>query len=1023
MRDLPANVFTIPPDLDFTRTLAHKILTGQLPLLDGPVPDPLSLIDWTVLVPTRRAARALTMAFADAGAERTRLLPRIRPLGDIDDDELASETVLGGMPELDISPAIAPLQRQFLLARLILSWAASNPDSKLSQAVQSATGQALDLARSLGTLIDGFDNDEVSLSVIADLFDADLPEHRADVLGFLDVVRVEYPQALADLGLIGATQRRNALIRARAELLAENPPAGPIIAAGSTGSIPATAELLKEICRLPQGAVVLPGLDLNMDDASWAKLDPQHPQFGLKELLDHLKVARGDVTVFAEQQASDAGRARRWFVSETMRPSATSERWHDFIHDRTNALQMATEGLRWIEAPDQHCEALVIALIMRRALEDAGRTVQLVTPDRGLARQVKAELARWSIEVDDSAGEPLMHTPIGAFMALLVDAAAARFAPRPLMALLDHPFTLCGLERSELSMAARLMEIAVLRGRLEQPDLANLAADAEKRRQSVDYHSHGFVQNMDNGAWQRVIDLTGILTELLAEFANLFSSNRPSSLVDLAKAHIRAAETICRSPEDEPIPLWCGDAGEALTLVFGSLLEHGSSCPPLGAQDYAAFIKKQLISVPVRPKHVPHPRIAIHGLLEARLISADVTILGGLNEGVWPAEAEIDPWLNRPQRSTAMLQLPERRIGLAAHDFAQAACGESVWMTASRKIDGQPAVPTRWLLRMKAILKAAGKDTALDAQDPWIGWGRGLNDPGKHRPTKPPRPSPPVAARPKRLSVTAIDRLIKDPYGTYARYILQLEPLESLDQQAGARERGILVHKALQSFTEKYPGSLPQDAEAALLSEIGEVFRSVVSDPALAAFWWPQMERIAAWYIAHERAWRQDAVEHHAECKGVVKINVAGQAFTMRAIADRIDRRTDNTLRLVDYKTGQPPAVTPGSAGYSPQLDLEAHMAIDGAFDGVAAAPVSQAAYMRLSGGDPGGELKPLKGDHAQRARDAISGLQNLLIDYADPAQPYLVINASERADRPFDFDHLSRWREWSHLLIMEDDA
>ncbi|MGI9463697.1 MAG: double-strand break repair protein AddB, partial [Aestuariivirgaceae bacterium] len=364
MRDAPASVYTIPPDLDFTRTLAEQILTGQLPRPGGPVADPLSLINWTILVPTRRAARALTMAFAADRSTGTRLLPRIRPLGDIDDDELAAETVLGGLPELDIAPAIAPLQRQFVLARLILQWAHNNPASELSQTVRSATGQALDLARSLGKLIDGFDNDEVSLAVIKDLFDADLPEHRADVLEFLDVVRVEYPLALAGQGLIGATQRRSALIHAQAGVLEDSPPSGPVIAAGSTGSIPATAELLKQICRLPNGAVVLPGLDMDMDDASWAELEAQHPQFGLKELLEHLGVVRGDVSVLADPDAPQEGAARRRFMSEAMRPSATSERWHDLAVAQPGKLAQACQGMTWIEAPDQHSEAIVIAMLM-----------------------------------------------------------------------------------------------------------------------------------------------------------------------------------------------------------------------------------------------------------------------------------------------------------------------------------------------------------------------------------------------------------------------------------------------------------------------------------------------------------------------------------------------------------------------------------------------------------------------------------------------------------------------------------
>ncbi|MDH3741705.1 MAG: double-strand break repair protein AddB, partial [Hyphomicrobiales bacterium] len=1019
MRDAPTgppHVYTIAPDLDFTRTLADNLLNGNLPVPGGVRPDELDLVNWTILVPTRRAARALMMAFVDGSAKGTRLLPRIRPLGDVDDDELAAETVLGGLPELDIPPAIALLQRQFLLARLILAWAHNNSDNQLARTVKSATGQALDLADSLGKLIDGFDNDEVDLNVIEALFGADLPVHKAEVLGFLDVIRVEYPVALANSGLSGAMARRSALIRAQADVISASPPKGPIIAAGSTGSIKATADLLNRICHLPLGAVVLPGLDVDMDDASWMQLDQQHPQYGLKELLQTFEIERRNVRELTSGRDDRAGGARCWLVSETMRPASTSEKWHELIGEQTERLRSATVGLSWIEAPDQYQEARIIALIMRQALEVPDASLQLVTPDRRLARQVKAELARWAIEVDDSAGEPLLHTPAGAFMALLIDAAAAGFAPRQLMSLLDHPYMLCGLTRSELAAAARLMEISVLRGRLEQPDLARLAGDVAKLREEVSPYSHPFVKNMSDEDWQRVADLATRLHSLLADLVALFEAPPGGQLSEFVSVHTRTAEALTSDPDTGLSSLWTGDAGDALSTMFGTIAEHAGNCPALSAREYADFITGQLAAVPVRPKHVRHPRIAIHGLLEARLISADITILGGLNESVWPAEAEIDPWLNRPQRRDAELQLPERRIGLTAHDFAQAVCSPTVWMTSSRKIDGQPAVPTRWLLRMQAILKAAGLEDSLEDPQNWLGWSSGLDEPGELAPVKPPKPRPPLEARPQRLSVTAIDKLIKDPYGIYARYVLKLEALESLDAQISARERGNLVHKALETFAVNHPGDLPGDAEARLLAGIEQVFLEVVSDPSLAAFWWPQMERIAAWYIQQDRDWRRDATQLHPECKGVTELAIAGRPFALSGIADRIDELDDGSLRILDYKTGQLPAKKPGSAGYSAQLDLISHMVSAGAFPGVQPAPVSDAAYVRLSGGDPGGEISALGANPDKRGEEAIAGLVELLSGYADPAQPYLTLNAADRERRPSDYDHLSRWREWGHL-------
>ena len=1017
----PPHVYTIPPDLDFTRTLADNLLNGNLPVAGGAPPDPLDLVNWTVLVPTRRAARALMMAFLEGGKPVTRLLPRIRPLGDVDDDELAAETVLGGSSELDVPAAIAPLERQFLLARLILEWAQENMNNALSRTVRSAAGQALDLAASLAKLIDSFENDEVDLDAIEALFGDDLPEHKFEVLRFLNVIRIAYPRELSERGLIGAMDRRNRLIRAQAALLEAGSNAAPVIAAGSTGSIRATRELLHTICHLPNGAVVLPGLDTQMDEASWRQLDEQHPQYGLKELLEAFAVERTQVQALTHTGQTGAAAARAWLVSETMRPAPTSERWQDQITRHGERLAHATKGLNWIEAPDQHEEARVIALMMRKALSEPDRSVQLVTPDRNLARQVKAELGRWAIEVDDSAGEPLVHTPAGAFMALLVEAAASGFAPRPLMSLLDHPYARFGRARADLAHSARLMEIAVLRGRLELPDLTGLARNAMRRQQEVTSHSHSFVKNMSDDDWRAVGDLATSLEDMLGDLAARFDEPGTALLIDLISTHIRTAEAISADAETGLSPLWTGDAGEALSGMLGSIAEHAAGCPPMTARDYADFIIKQLTAVPVRPKHIKHPRIAIHGLLEARLIGADITILSGLNEGVWPTETEIDPWLNRPQRREAELQSPERRIGLAAHDFAQAACSPNVWMTSARKIGGQPAVPTRWLLRMSAILKAAGLENVLEDDQPWLSWLRGLNEPDGHTLISLPKPKPPVDARPRRLSVTAVDRLIKDPYSIYARHILGLEALESLDARIGPRERGNLVHRALEQFTLSHPGTLPADAEAALLAEIEQVFGEMVNDPSLAAFWWPQMERIAAWFIAQDRQWRTDVRTIHAECKGVLDCTVAAQHFALSGIADRIDELNDGSLRLIDYKTGQLPGRAPGSGNYSAQLDLLAHMAANNAFANIPAAPVSDAAYVRLSGGDPGGEIGRLGKAIEQRAAKAFEGLTTLIADYADPDQPYLVLNADDRERRPSDYNHLARWREWGHQLVQDE--
>ncbi len=1010
-----ARVYTIPADLDFTRTLARNILDGILPGGDPVPPDSTALANWTVFVPTRRAARALASAFLDEGGQTALVLPRIRPLGDVDDDELAAGSIIGGLGELDVDPPISGLHRQFLLAKLIIDWAERSGGTLLAETVLSSAAQALMLAQSLARLIDGFDNDEISLDVLETVFEGDLPDHRFAVLEFLKVVRQTYPAALKDLGLSGPVQHRSAMMRAQAELYDLTGHAGPVIAAGSTGSIAATAGLLRAISRLPNGAVVLPGLDLDLDDTSWGLLEQQHPQFGLRELLTKLGFTRQQVAALDHPELPRAGNERCRLISEIMRPAKTSERWHDVVQQQSDLLERATNGLKWINAPDRSDEARVIALLIRHSLETPQQTIQLVTPDRRLARQVKTELERWRIEVDDSAGEPLIHTSAGAFVALVTGAAASGLAPRELMALLDHPFCRFGRTREDVARVVRQFEISMLRGHPGKPSLDRLAEIAARRRDAVTGREHRLVRHMSDDDWSEVIVFCEQLAEALNALAELFATPRRHNLQHLIAAHLAAADTI--SAGDDASPLWMGEAGEALSTLFSGLLEHATKCPMVTPAEYLDFFTAQLAGVPVRPRHVRHPRVAILGLLEARLVASDVTILGGLNEGVWPAEAEIDPWLNRPQRTEAGLQLPERRIGLSAHDFAQAACGRRVWITSSAKIDGQPAVPARWLWRLLAVLQAAGLEDRLSPGEPWLNWVRGLDEPDGHAPVTPPAPAPPVDARPRRWSITAIDRLLKDPYGSYARYVLELEPLDSLETQIGARERGNIVHAALHRFAENHPAGLPVNAETEVLRELGSAMDTIVEDPAQAALWWPQFERMATWFVHKERDWRESCSHVLAEVRGELEFSAAGEAFTLSGIADRMDMLRDGRVRIIDYKTGQLPAKKPGSKAYSAQLELESHMVVCGAFAGLAASAVGDALYVRLTGRDQAGETSEYGDKAAAAGATAFDGLCDLLADYCDPEQPYLAVNASDRDERPFDFDHLSRWREWSHLI------
>jgi ATP-dependent helicase/nuclease subunit B len=1012
-------VYTIPPEAPFLPSLARAVLEG-FPARTRSPPSPVELSSWTILLPTRRAVRELSRAFLEVGSGKAAILPRIRPIGDVDEDELAF------FSEADIDPAlpppISPARRLFLLGRLIREWANDNPQAGLARALSNFPGQVFALARSLGRLVDAFDTDEVSLDGLEKLSGADFAEHRLAMLDFLAIIRRRLPEEMSRLGVIGPARRRSILLRREAATLEVFGAKGPIIAAGSTGSIPATAELLRVIGMLDEGAVVLPGLDLDLDEPSWSALadEPGHPQFGLKHLLGVLGLERKAVDYFPGTDPGSRRSARTWLAAEIMRPVATTDQWHLSLSRRSAELRRAMVDVEIIEAADQRQEAQVIALIMRRALETQGRTANLVTPSRRLARRVKAELRRWSIEVNDTGGEPLADTPAGSFLRLILELGLSRFGARELAQLLKHPLFRFGRARRSLSEVVAALEIALLRGAAEPRGIDGLQALLRERRDALlrrdepeGAHLHQALLRLGAEDLDAVSDFLIRLDSAARPFTEPLQSNDLFPLGAFLKEHLALAEALAIDENGRTI-LWRGDDGEALSRHFAALIDEADVAPPLSPADYGALIAAELHAHTVRSKTIAHPRLSIMGLLEARLMHADIMILAGLNQGLWPPEPDMDPWLSRPMKAELGLSPPERRIGLSAHDFIQAFAAPRVYLTFSRKIDSRPVVPSRWLLRLDAIKRAGMPQAAPLPVSPWTGWARALESAADFSPSAPPQPRPPISARPSALSVTRIEKLIANPYALYAEKILGLEPLHPLAKPLSAADRGSLIHEALRRFGELSPGSLPANARERLIAIGKDVFAPYVYDPQVAAFWWPQFERIAEWFIEQERLSRPAVKRQYFECTARLTLNLGTSSFLLTARADRIDDLGGETVRIVDYKTGQPPTQKAVDNGKAPQLPLEAWLAGAGAFSGIASAKVAELLFIRLSGGQVPGEIIPAtRREPDALASDAIAGLCRLLGEYASVQTPYVPLYDEERRSVPGDCDHLARTREW----------
>ncbi len=986
-------VLTVSPDKPFLETLARAVLNG-FPRSDGLKPGPLDLARWTVLLPTRRAVREMEDVFFRLTGGAGLLLPRIKPIGDIEEDLLAPADGPGQ------ESAVSPPGQLLLLIDLIDDWAKANPQTRLAQEISAAPHQANDLALSLAEFLDAIETEDIDTAKIPGLYGIEAARHREAILEFLAVARETYPGKLALQGIIGPQACRSLILRREAARLEASRTNHPIIAAGSTGSIKATAALLKAISRLTHGAVVLPGLDHVMDEPSWLALGPTHPQYAMKQLLQEIGAGRHEVAELGEVEPGP----RRWLASELMRPADTAHLWRDSLKDRAAAVSAAMEGVELVEARSLQEEAVAAALILRQCLETPGRTGCLVTPDRQLARRVKVELRRWNIVIDDSAGEPLIRHSGASLLNLLIEALLQDFSAASLSALLRHDLAGFGEPPDVARSLASIIEIALLRTGTGAPEIAHLSHALRLAAASRE-HQHLLLKRVTPEQWELAALHAARISAVLAPLR----IGVPATL----DAHLGRFAEACEAIAGEAF--WLGEGGEELREAFDILRHEARFLRHCDLARAAAIIRHWLHAIPVRRSTYNPTPLSILGLLEARLIRADVMVMAGLNEGTWPSAPDCGPWINRPMRDMLGMKQPEAQIGQTAHDFAQAfGCGE-VKLLWSKRIGDSPAAPSRWINRLQMILNASGLRDRVGSRSDWAEMARKLSEAKAVTPIAMPKPAPPVALRPRQLSVTRIEKLVRDPYAVYARHVLGLEPLNPVAALPDPARRGIIFHGAIGDFLNAYPRHLPDDAAARLRDFGSRHFGQVADYPGLVSFWWPRFMRIAQWIAEREPDLRLGVERIAAETMGELNFDIAGAPFRLTCRADRIDLYADGGARIIDYKTGNAPTSEQVKAGLAPQLTLQAAILAAGGFQGLGKRETRDIAYIKLSGGDPAGEIKALDaGPVMELAAAHLAGLKRLLSSYADPRQPYYPRAAMEKEEDEGDYDHLSRFREWT---------
>jgi ATP-dependent helicase/nuclease subunit B len=1049
MRDLPAHVFSIVPGAPFIQTLADAIISKRL-IRDWPDSEaPLSLSEATLYLPTRRAARALVERLQTMASGKTMLLPKILPLGGLEEMEerrLLDSGVDALLGETDLLPDINPVRRRLVLARLVMQWSNAitaslsegrsdlpfarslidglreDPDGFV---VASSPRDALQLADALGSLIDTLVIHGKTWHDIHALVPQDLADDYWKISrDFLEIAARHWPQFLQEHGVLDAAEKRHRLIKNEADRLRRERPEGVVIAAGSTGSMPATADLLSAIAHLPRGAVILPGYDPHIDAADLAMvadhkghlIEPQHPQALMHSLVTQMGVSRETIMMLGTPKDSIEKRMR--FLTEAMRPVASTHDWRTRstrIDDE--AVSHGLKDVTVIEAAHEREEALAIALILREALETPHKTAALITPDRTLAERVQSDLKRWNIRVEDSAGMALSRSSAGRLAMRLAEAVADDFSPWPLLALLRHPSVRFGLDDNSYASAVTAIDIGVLRA-LHVPRGLDAIAKICQARRGAQHDKYAPVpeKRLTDAHWQAASHLIEKMQSACAAMLSSSSHDlvaRLSSLEDVLRAAVARPD----NPDK-----WDQESGASDFAALCESVPASEAWTLNGHQrDFPGFLEVLMHGVMVRDPRPGHPRIAIWGLLEARLLPVDRVVLAGLDESVWPPDARTDPFLNRPWRDALQLPAPERRIGQTAHDLTSAMGTHEVFLTRSLKRGGAPTVASRFLQRMQAVAGEKLFAPVMTRGQVWIDYARRFDKALVTQPIKRPAPSPPSDLLPRQLSVTKIETLRRDPYSIYARSVLHLDPLQPIARGVTAADFGNAVHDALETFrgADAY-GSL-EAAHEALLEAGQQAFQPLCHAPEYRAFWWPRFEAIAKWLLEWDVKRRAAAQLVLTEETAALTFPLpSGGEFTLTARADRLERIGDG-VAVIDYKTGSPPSLKQVELGFSPQLTLEAALAKRGAFKGIDARATEQLLYVKF--GRDGGEEKFIKPkDRAldEMVEDHFAQLVQLIDAHWNKGRGFASRPFAEYAKAYADYDHLARVKEWS---VAGDDS
>jgi len=922
--------------IDFSGSLSDILAKHLLEKYES---NPFDLAKVKVILPTRRACQTLKESFLMQSCESATLLPQMIALYDMDDFAT------------DLPEAISDWERLFLLTRLCQA----KPNLK-------ETPKAFQVALSLAELLDLSYQYQVDFSHLSDLVTGEnFAQHWQETIEFLDIIHTAWPQILKEKNLIDRQDKLQRIILEKAKSIQNSD--DYVIIAGLTADLPSVAELMKKI--KIKGDIFLDGVDKNYI-LSDNNPEENHPQYLIVKTLKKLEISPNEVVFKTKPTDTEE------FIEQSFR----SDIWQ-----KSTIEQKCLDNIKYIMANTAEQEALTIALLLRQSLQTKDKTASFVTTDRTLARRVIAQMKRWQIHLDDSAGIPFKHTPTGSFLLQILNLAENFEDKTQMLALFKHPLFANAQEPTKMRM-----------------DIKN--AEKNARREHTDFSFQ--------------------FSDKAKDFFDLFKTDQLVNTKELLIKHLSLAEEFAQTDNQSGGEiLWQSPFGKQLYQMLQDILKDIEILPTISTHQYANFFNTLIAFQQARQPYGYHQRLKVLGPIEARFTHTDLCIIGGLNEQVFPPLADTGPWLNRPMRKQLGLPNAEARITTLAHDFMHVMGAKEIILTRSVKNGGAPTVPSRFLQRLQMTAQIN------DLQIPtFVAHLADLVDtPDEKQAIVRPCPCPKAETRPTKLSVTNVELLKRNPYAIYAKYILSLYPLDDWDKPAKGAQYGQALHETMAELINL---SAKDFNEKEALTIFRQALKKNLLPKSDCIFYESQFKScVLPFVLKQQEELKKQRIPSYTEIKGECSFNINNKPFTLTARVDRIDLSDQNTAKVIDYKTGSPPAFSEVVKGISPQLTLEAWMILQNAFPNIKADKIEDMEYWHMSKNPciKGYQKSKNKIDLDVLLNKTELGLKKMLKTYADGKTPYEVEPIASIAPKYDNYALLSRKKEWAHEDEGESDG